>query len=218
MSRLVLVTGASGYIGSHMVAPLADAGYRVRASARTPERVKPAVRSAAHEVVACDALDPEAVRASLVGVEIAYYLVHTLAGGKGYAERDRAAASVFAEAARDAGVRRIIYLGGLGDAEGVLSDHLASRQEVGEVLASTGVPVVEFRASIVIGGGSTSFEMIRNLVEKLPAMTTPRWVRMDAQPISIDDVVAYLTAASPHRDDRPPAGVRDRRLGRGHLR
>lgn len=196
MGDRVLVTGASGYIGSQLVGPLAEAGFLVRAAARRPERVPASARHAAHELVACDALDPLSVRAALEGVEVAYYLVHTLGGGQGYEERDRSAASIFARAAADAGVRRIVYLGGLGVADQALSDHLASRQEVGRVLAGAGVPVVEFRASIVIGGGSTSFEMIRNLVEKLPVMTTPRWVRMDAQPIAITDVVSYLKAAA----------------------
>ncbi|MBW6467614.1 MAG: SDR family oxidoreductase [Coriobacteriia bacterium] len=191
-NRLVLVNAATGYIGSQLLVSLASAGHRVRASARSPEKVKqlPEV-----EVVRADAMDAAAVAASMAGVDTAYYLVHTLGGGAGYVERDRQAAGIFAEAAREAGVSRIVYLGGLGDTSTALSEHLASRQEVGRVLASTGVEVIEFRASIVIGTGSTSFEMIRNLVEKLPAMTTPRWVRMDAQPIAISDVLAYLTAA-----------------------
>lgn len=191
-SPLVLVTAASGYIGSRLLAHLARSGFRLRASARRPERVRagPGV-----EVVAADALDAAAVKASLTGVDVAFYLVHTLGAGPGYQERDRTAARLFARAARDAGVGRIVYLGGLGRDTEVLSEHLASRHEVGRVLAEAGVPVLEFRASIVIGPGSTSFEMIRNLVEKLPVMTTPRWVRMPAQPIAISDVLAYLTAA-----------------------
>jgi uncharacterized protein YbjT (DUF2867 family) len=192
--RRVLVTAATGYIGGHVIAPLERAGYAVRASARTPSRLH-GVTGAATQVVQADAFDSEAVRASLEGVDTAFYLVHTLGGGKEYAERDHRAATIFAEAARDAGVARIVYFGGLGQDTGSLSEHLSSRQEVGRVLASVGVPVVEFRASIVIGSGSTSFEMIRNLVEKLPAMTTPRWVRMPAQPIAIDDVTSYLVAA-----------------------
>ena len=188
----VLVMGASGYIGSSVLPRLARAGYAVRAAARTPSRV-PAV--AGVEVVAADVTDRDAVRSALSGVDTAFYLVHTLAAGADYAERDRKAARIFAEEAKVAGVRRIVYLGGLGDTGVDLSEHLASRQEVGRLLAAAGVPVIEFRASIVIGSGSTSFEMIRNLTEKLPAMTTPRWVRMPAQPISIDDVVSYLVAA-----------------------
>lgn len=189
----VLVTGATGYIGSSILDPLHAAGFAVRASARTPARVR---APQGVEVVAADAFDARSVRASLEGVDVAYYLVHMLGGGADYRERDRAAASLFAEAARDAGVRRIVYLGGLGEDTGALSEHLASRQEVGRLLAATGVEVVEFRASIVIGAGSTSWEMIRNLTEKLPVMTTPRWVRQDAQPIAIADVVAYLVEAA----------------------
>ncbi|MDZ4169238.1 MAG: SDR family oxidoreductase [Coriobacteriia bacterium] len=196
---MILVSAASGYIGSHVLAQLVAQGRPVRGSARRPERV----RITGAQIVKADALDADAVRASLEGVETAYYLVHTLDTGAGYAERDRAAARIFAEAACAAGVRRIIYLGGLGDAQEVLSEHLASRQEVGRLLAESGIPVLEFRASIVVGSGSTSFEMIRNLTEKIPLMTTPRWVRMAAQPIAISDVVAYLVAAidSPEPDE-----------------
>ena len=189
----VLVMGATGYIGSHLLAPLVEAGYSVRAGARDVSRVRtrPEV-----EVVRADVADPELLRQALTGIETAFYLVHTLAAGSAYPERDRAAARAFAAAARDARVRRVVYLGGLGQATGDLSEHLASRQEVGRLLAEeSGLPVIEFRASIVIGSGSTSFEMIRNLCEKLPVMTTPRWVRMPAQPIAIDDVIAYLVAA-----------------------
>jgi uncharacterized protein YbjT (DUF2867 family) len=192
IDQLVLVSAANGYIASRLLDALAPAGYRLRASARSPQKARP---PAGVELVKADALDPDAVRASMRGVTTAFYLVHTLGGGTGYAERDRQAAAIFAEAASEAGVQRIVYLGGLGDATAVLSDHLSSRQEVGRILASTGVPVIEFRASIVIGTGSTSWEMIRNLVEKLPVMTTPKWVRMPAQPIAIADVCAYLTAA-----------------------
>ncbi len=191
-SGLVLVSAANGYIGSRLLDELVRRGFDVRASARSPRKVR-APRSI--EVVQADALDADAVRASMEGVRTAFYLVHTLGGGAGYADRDRSAARIFAESARDAGVERIVYLGGLGDTSIDLSEHLASRQEVGRVLASTGVPVIEFRASIVVGSGSTSFEMIRNLVEKLPAMTTPKWVRMPAQPIAISDVLSYLVGA-----------------------
>ncbi len=203
---LVLVTGATGYIGAHLVGPLKEAGYPVRAAARSPQRLSPGVRRDADEVVAADALDPVAVAASLEGVHTAFYLVHTLGSGSDYAERDRAAAAIFAQAARDASVKRIVFLGGLGQDVGALSEHLASRHEVGRVLASSGIDVVELRASVVIGSGSTSFEMIRNLTEKLPVMTTPAWVRMGAQPISMRDVAAYAVASVSLPDDgRTPA-------------
>ena len=199
-ARTVLVTAATGYIGRSIVAPLEDAGYRVRAAARSPKRLR-GIATGRTEVVSADAFDAVAVRAAVNGVDTAFYLVHTLGGGADYAERDRQAATIFAEAAAAADVRRIVFFGGLGGDAGKLSEHLASRHEVGRILASTGVPVVEFRASIVIGSGSTSFEMIRNLVEKLPAMTTPKWVRMPCQPIAIDDVVRYLVAAVELPDD-----------------
>jgi len=192
---LVLVTGATGYIGSQLIEPLSAAGYRVRVSARSPHRIPVGSRRHADEIVAADAFDEVAVAASLRDVHTAFYLVHTLGAGPDYARRDRRAAEIFSGAARAAGVRRVVFLGGLGEDVGPLSEHLASRQEVGRILASAGVDVVEFRASIVIGSGSTSFEMIRNLVEKLPVMTTPAWVRMGAQPVSIRDVVAYAVAA-----------------------
>lgn len=191
----VLVTGASGYIGSRLVAPLADAGYRVRLAARNPSRIPRFARARAAEVVVADAFDDSAVRRALDGIQTAFYLVHTLGGGAEYAERDRRAAGIFAAAARDAGVSRIVFLGGLGQEVGVLSEHLSSRHEVGRVLGECGVPVVEMRASVVIGSGSTSFEMIRNLTEKLPVMTTPRWVRMGSQPIAMTDVASYAIAA-----------------------
>ena len=191
----VLVTGATGYIGGHLLGPLAAEGYQVRAAARRPEKIRDA--DGLLEKVAMDVFEPEQVRMALQGVDTAYYLVHTLGAPGDYAARDREAAEIFGAAAAAAGVKRIIYFGGLGrDAES-LSDHLASRHEVGRVLTeASGLPVLEFRASIVLGSGSTSFEMIRNLVEKLPVMTTPRWVRMPAQPISIHDVTAYLVAAA----------------------
>lgn len=188
----LLVMGATGYIGLHVLEALVADGRRVRAGARSPSRVPVA---AGVEPIEVDALDAQAVRNAVDCVDTAFYLVHTLGGGPGYAERDRAAARIFGQEAAAAGVRRIVYLGGLGQQDSRLSEHLASRQEVGRILAEAGVPVIEFRASIVIGSGSTSFEMIRNLTEKLPAMTTPRWVRMPAQPIAIDDVVSYLVSA-----------------------
>src|ERR1019366_3245818 len=133
------------------------------------------------------------------GVHTAYYLVHSMAIGSGFEATDRQAAGNFARAAARAGVHRIVYLGGLGDSREQLSSHLRSRQEVGEILRSSGVPVIEFRSSIIIGSGSLSFEMIRALVERLPVMVTPRWVRMRTQPIAIEDVISYLLGAV----DRP---------------
>ena len=154
------------------------------------------------EVVAGDALDAASVRRALESIEVAYYLIHAMGTTDDFEERDRAAATIFAEAASAAGVQRIVYLGGLGSGP-ELSSHLASRQEVGRVLASTGVETVEFRASIVIGSGSLSFELVRSLTERLPAMITPRWVRTRTQPIAVEDLISYLVAAL---DLEPGAG------------
>jgi uncharacterized protein YbjT (DUF2867 family) len=190
-ARTILVTGATGYVGGRLVSALLDRGEHVRCLARRPEAVGP---RPGLDVVAGDALDAAAVGRALVGINVAYYLIHAMGGADGFQERDRQAALIFAEAAREAGVRRIVYLGGLGSGAN-LSPHLASRQEVGRLLASTGVETVEFRASIVIGSGSLSFELVRSLTERLPAMITPRWVRTRTQPIAVEDLVAYLVAA-----------------------
>jgi uncharacterized protein YbjT (DUF2867 family) len=190
---LVLVTGASGYIGGRLVRALSAAGCRIRCTARRPEflrsRVDPAV-----QVVQGDVLEAASLDAALEGVHTAYYLVHSMADEGDFAERERRGARNFAASARRAGVRRIVYLGGLGG-DGQLSDHLASRREVGEILRASGVPTLEFRASIIIGSGSLSFDLIRLLVGRLPVMIVPRWVRTAAQPIAVEDVIAYLAAA-----------------------
>ena len=146
------------------------------------------------ELVEGDVFDYDSLVRALTSVHTAYYNIHSLGGTKDFEDRDRTAARNFAEAAATCRVKKIIYLGGLGHGPG-LSKHLASRQEVGGILGSTGVPTIEFRASIVIGSGSLSFEMARSLVEKLPIMTTPRWVRTKAQPIAIEDVISYLMEA-----------------------
>jgi uncharacterized protein YbjT (DUF2867 family) len=192
--RLLLLTGATGYVGGRLLRALEARGERVRCLARRPEALA-ARAGLGTEVVRGDVLDPVAVAAAMAGVDVAYFLVHALGEAKGFEDAERGAASVFATAARAAGVRRIVYLGGLGrDVE--LSPHLRSRQEVGRILAGAGVPVTEFRASIVIGSGSLSFEMVRALVDRLPVMITPRWVWTLAQPIAIEDVIAYLVAAA----------------------
>jgi uncharacterized protein YbjT (DUF2867 family) len=191
MKPLVLLTGATGYVGGRLLRALEQQGDRVRCLARRPQHV----RSATAEVVAGDLLDEVSVRRALDGVEIAYYLVHSMGSAGDFEEQDRRAAQQFGAAARAAGVRRIVYLGGLGDDRAGLSPHLRSRHEVGELLRASGVPVTELRASIIIGAGSLSFEMIRALVERLPVMITPRWVNVPAQPIAIEDVIAYLLAA-----------------------
>jgi uncharacterized protein YbjT (DUF2867 family) len=151
--------------------------------------------AASTEVIAGDVLDRATLDPALRGIDVAYYLVHSMGATGSFEEADRKAARNFGEAARAAGVGRIIYLGGLGITEEKLSPHLRSRQEVGEILRESGVPVLEFRASIVIGSGSLSYEMIRSLVERLPVMITPKWVNVPAQPIAIDDLLAYLIEA-----------------------
>ena len=188
----VLLTGATGYIGGRLLGRLAAQGLAVRCLARRPEAVRDP--SGAAEVVRADLLEPSSLGPALRGVDVAYYLVHSMGSRDRFVEQERRAAENFGAAAATAGVRRIIYLGGLG-AGADLSDHLSSRHEVGRILACSGVEVIEFRASIVIGSGSASFEIIRTLVERLPMMITPRWVRTIAQPIAIEDVLDYLVAA-----------------------
>jgi uncharacterized protein YbjT (DUF2867 family) len=193
-TKLVLLTGATGYIGGRLLKELEARGRRVRCLARHPEFLRPRL-AATTELVQGDALEPATLEHALEGVDTAYYLVHSMHGGAGFREKDREAARNFGQAARAAGVRRIVYLGGLGNADQPLSAHLRSRHEVGEVLRASGVPTIEFRASIIIGSGSLSFELIRALVERLPAMITPRWVDVVAQPIAVTDVLSYLLAA-----------------------
>lgn len=191
---LVLITGATGYVGGRLLPLLQADGWALRCLARQPQRLAARV-PAGVEVVAGDVLDAASLASAMRGVQVAYYLVHSMGTTGDFEEQDRIAADNFASAAAAAGVRRIIYLGGLGDGKTELSAHLRSRHEVGERLRAHGVPVLEFRASIIIGSGSLSFEMIRALVERLPVMVTPRWVQVRAQPIAIGDVLAYLRAA-----------------------
>lgn len=195
MTRRILVTGATGYVGGRLAAALERAGHTVRCLARRPEALRGRLAPGT-EIIRGDCLDPSTLPAALAGVDTAYYLVHSMGSGRDFAALDREAAANFGSAARAAGVRRIVYLGGLGDAGQLLSPHLRSRHETGEVLRQSGVPVVEFRASIIIGSGSLSFEMVRALTERIPVMICPRWVEVAAQPIGIEDVIAYLMAAA----------------------
>ncbi len=190
-NQTILLTGATGYVGGQLLRALREKGFAVRCLTRRPEELK----AAGVEVVAGDVLNLESIRAAMKGVSAAYYLVHSMGSAASFEEQDRTAAANFAQAAREAGIDRIIYLGGLGNSEEKLSAHLRSRQEVGELLRSTGIRCIEFRASVVIGTGSLSFEMIRALVERLPVMIAPRWVSVSAQPIAIADLTAYLMAA-----------------------
>ena len=198
---LILLTGGTGYIGGRLLSLLERRGSRLRCLARHPESLRGRV-SAATEVVAGDVLDPESLPAAFEGVDTAYYLIHSMGSGRDFERDDRQAAANFAAAAKAAGVRRIIYLRGLGNPRHGLSDHLRSRQETGEVLRASGVQVIEFRASIIIGSGSLSFELIRSLVERLPLMVCPKWVATPAQPIAVEDVLEYLVAALDLADEK----------------
>jgi uncharacterized protein YbjT (DUF2867 family) len=191
---LILLTGATGYVGGRLLQALEQRQLRVRCLARRPEFLKPRA-GAGTEIVSGDVLDRTSLEEAMRGVTVAYYLVHSMGSSGSFEENDRNAARNFGAAAKAAGVERIIYLGGLGNDQETLSAHLRSRQEVGKILRESGVPVLEFRASIVIGSGSLSFEMIRSLVERLPIMITPKWVSMPAQPIAIDDLIGYLVEA-----------------------
>lgn len=199
MSRTALVTGASGYVGAQLVPALLEAGWDVRILARRPERLAAHWRDQV-TVVQGDLGDAPALARALTGVDVAWYLVHSMDGKGGYAERDRRLAEGFARAAQTAGVGRLIYLSGLHPRGQGLSEHLASRVEVGEILLRSGVPTAVLQAGVVLGAGSASFQMLRHLTERLPVAVGPRWLTNHIQPIAIDDVVFYLVRAA----DLPP--------------
>jgi len=189
-ARRIAIAGASGYVGRLLVDRLAEAGHKVLALARHVGTLRTSERITAASV---DVADPEATARVLAGIDVAYYLVHAMAGGAGFEGRDRELAASFGRAARSAGVGRIVYLGALG--RGDLSAHLVSRQEVGEVLAASGVPVVELRAAVILGAGSISYEMLRSLTERLPIMVCPRWITTRLQPLAERDLLAYLAGS-----------------------
>ena len=191
----VLVTGANGYVGGRLVPQLLDRGHAVRCMVRDPSRLQGRTWAAQVTIVRGDVLDPASLVPALAGIEVAYYLVHSLGAGRDFHDRDIRAAKSFGAAAAAAGVARIIYLGGLGDSTAALSEHLRSRQDTGSALGEAGVPVTEFRAAVIVGSGSVSFEMIRYLTERVPVMVCPNWVYTRIQPIAIRDVLTYLVEA-----------------------
>jgi uncharacterized protein YbjT (DUF2867 family) len=186
--KTILVTGATGFIGRRLVRALLAEGARVRCLVRRQGDTPAGVESVVGDILTASSL-PEA----FAGVDTAYYLIHSMAAGRsGFGERDRLAASNFVAAAERAGVRRAIYLGGLGETADNLSEHLASRREVAAILQGASFPVTVLRAAVIIGAGGASFEMIRHLVERLPLMIVPRWVTTRCQPIAVEDVIGYL--------------------------
>ncbi|MFG2292485.1 SDR family oxidoreductase [Streptomyces sp. NPDC048603] len=194
-----LVTGPGGYIGGRLVPELLDSGYRVRCLARTPANLRDHPWADRVEVVRGDVTDARSLLPALRDVQVAYYLVHSMNAGRDFEEKDRLAARTFADAARAAGVRRLVYLGGLtpaGVPDRELSPHLRSRAEVGRILLDSGVPTTVLRAAVVIGSGSASFEMLRYLTERLPVMVTPSWVGTRVQPIAVRDVLRYLVGSA----------------------
>jgi len=218
----ILLTGATGYVGGCLLGELLRRGHTVRCLARNPakmaaiiERLRRGEEGAVDplpgrvEVEVGDASSAEALERACTGIDVAYWLVHSMDRGIDFERADRLAAERFAAAARAAGVKRVVYLGGLGADDDRLSAHLRSRHEVGTLLRGTGLDVVELRASIVIGAGSFSFDLVRTLVERLPVMICPAWLATPTQPIAIDDVVAYLAAAI----DLPPGPPRTYEIG-----
>ncbi|MHB8869642.1 MAG: NAD(P)H-binding protein [Thermoleophilia bacterium] len=196
-SRRVLVLGATGYVGGLLVPVLLERGHAVRCLVRDPAKLAGRPWAADVEILRGDALDLESLPAAFRGIEAIYYLIHSMGSGAGadYVRRDRQAASNVALVAREQAVGRILYLAGLGAEEGELSEHLASRREVERVLAGPAVPLTVFRAAVIVGAGSVSFQMVRYLAERLPVLITPRWVSTRIQPVAQDDVLRYLADA-----------------------
>ena len=193
---LVLVTGVTGYIGGRLVPLLLQAGYRVRALARNPDQLRDRDWRGEVDVVKADASKADDLVAAMDGVSVAYFLIHSLGSGRRFESRDRHTARTFAVAAREAGVQRIVYLGGLYPAGEELSPHLDSRREVGEIFLASGVPTTVLRAAVILGSGSASFEMLRYLTERLPVMVTPKWLKNRIQPIAVRDVLHYLVGSA----------------------
>ncbi|MEV0945026.1 SDR family oxidoreductase [Rhodococcus sp. NPDC049939] len=191
-----LVTGSTGYIGGRLAPRLAEAGYKVRVLARSPDKLADVPWASDVEIVRGDLSNPGSLTAAFADVDVVYYLVHSMEGTGEFEETERISAQNVARAARDCGVSRIIYLGGLHPDSPNLSPHLRSRTRVGKILIKSGIPTMVLQAGVVIGSGSASFEMIRHLTNRLPVMTTPRWVNNKIQPIAVRDVLHYLVAAA----------------------
>lgn len=206
---IVLLTGATGYVGGRLISLLEQQPLTLRCLARNPEKLRPLVKETT-QIVQGDVLDAASLDAALQGVHSAYYLVHLMSGSKDFEKEDRQAAEYFAAAAKKAGVQRIIYLGGLGDdADPHLSPHLRSRHEVGQILRNSGVETIEFRAGMVVGAGSLSYQLMKSLTDRLPVMLCPRWLTTPTQPIAVDDVLAYLVAGR----ELPPSESRTYEIG-----
>ncbi|MFG0313385.1 MAG: NmrA family NAD(P)-binding protein, partial [Phycisphaerales bacterium] len=192
---MIAVTGATGYVGGRLVQSLLEAGYRVRCIVREPRKLslRPWADDPRVSIAKCDLAEDDNLHEHLAGCDAAYYLIHSMElSGSEYADRDRKLATRFVQAAEHAGISRIIYLGGLGEMGEGLSEHLSSRREVEHILSSSSIPMTAFRAAMIIGSGSASFEILRYLVERLPVMITPKWVRTESQPIAIADVLHWL--------------------------
>jgi uncharacterized protein YbjT (DUF2867 family) len=191
----ILVTGSTGYIASRLIPQLLERGHTVRALARKPHQIGPRAWSSKVDIIQADAMDPASLAPAMKGIHTAYYLIHNMSSGHGYTDLELQAARNFAQAAADAGVQHIIYLGGLADPEQHIAPHMRSRIETGATLREGKVPVTEFRAGVIAGSGSISFEMIRFMTELFPIIPGPRWLKNKSQPISTQNVIDYLLAA-----------------------
>ena len=189
----ILICGATGYVGSRLTKKLLDEGHQIRCLARNPDSLNERFNSQKLEVIHGNLLNQETLHHIFDDIEVAYYLVHSLTAKDNFQDKEALCAKNFINEAKKSDVKRIIYLGGLGTNSEDLSPHLESRKEVGQILKSSQIPCIEIQASIIIGSGSLSFEIMKHLVERLPLMITPKWVSSMAQPIWIDDVLRYLT-------------------------